>query len=76
MTLFMVPSMYLIAERLKRPMRRHFGGKWISFMGIPPLTFIFILLVFWTMIRHALEVARRKRKLGTAAGKTWLGSWF
>jgi multidrug efflux pump subunit AcrB len=76
MTLFMVPSMYLIAERLKRPMRRHFGGTWISFMAIPPLTIIFIFLVFWTMIRHAVEVARRKRKLGEAVGKTWLGSWF
>ncbi|UAY52184.1 efflux RND transporter permease subunit [Ferruginibacter albus] len=31
MTLVIVPSMYLIGERLKRPMRRMFGGKWISF---------------------------------------------
>ena len=29
MTLVMVPAMYLIAERLRRPMRRMFGGKWI-----------------------------------------------
>ncbi|MGN7783510.1 efflux RND transporter permease subunit [Niabella sp. 22666] len=34
MTLFMVPSMYLIAERLKRPMTRIFNGKWISFGAI------------------------------------------
>ena len=27
MTLFIVPAMYIIAERLRRPMRRHFGGK-------------------------------------------------
>ncbi|MET0299582.1 MAG: efflux RND transporter permease subunit, partial [Flavitalea sp.] len=33
MTLIIVPSMYLIAERLKRPMRRQFGGKWISMLG-------------------------------------------
>jgi ABC-type Fe3+ transport system permease subunit len=39
MTLIMVPSMYLIAERLRRPMQRMFGGKWISFMGIPPMIF-------------------------------------
>jgi multidrug efflux pump len=30
MTLIIVPAMYLIAERLKRPMRRMFGGRWIS----------------------------------------------
>jgi multidrug efflux pump subunit AcrB len=30
MTLVIVPSMYLIAERLRRPMRRMYGGKWIS----------------------------------------------
>lgn len=34
MTLFMVPSMYLIAERLKRPMTKMYGGKWISFGAI------------------------------------------
>jgi multidrug efflux pump len=76
MTLFMVPSMYLIAERLRRPMRRHFGGKWISFLGIPPFTIIFILLVFVTIILHSYEVARRRRKLRGAAGETWIRSWF
>src|SRR5215216_5459501 len=38
MTLVIVPSMYLIAERLRRPMRSVYGGKWISMLGIPPLT--------------------------------------
>ena len=76
MTLFMVPSMYLIAERLRRPMRRHFGGKWISFLGIPPFTFIFILLMFWTMIVHSFEVARRRRKLNGKVGEAWIRSWF
>jgi multidrug efflux pump subunit AcrB len=42
MTLVIVPAMYLIAERLKRPMRRQFGGTWISMLGIPPLTLLFI----------------------------------
>ena len=60
MTLFMVPSMYLISERLRRPMRRHWGGKWISFLGIPPFTIIFLLLVFITIIRHSFEVAGRR----------------
>jgi multidrug efflux pump len=76
MTLFMVPSMYLIAERLRRPMRRHFGGKWISFLGIPPFTIIFIVLMFYTIIVHGFEKARRKRKLVGKASETWIGSWF
>jgi multidrug efflux pump len=49
MTLFMVPSMYLIAERLRRPMRKMYGGKWISFLGIPPFTPIFLYLVMVTL---------------------------
>ncbi|HWK06408.1 MAG TPA: efflux RND transporter permease subunit [Puia sp.] len=76
MTLFMVPSMYLIAERLKRPMRRHFGGKWISFLGIPPFTFLFIFLVFWTMISHSVEVAKRRRRARNRVDETWIRSWF
>jgi Cu/Ag efflux pump CusA len=78
MTLFMVPSMYLISERLRRPMRRHWGGKWISFLGIPPFTIIFLLLVFITIIRHSIEVAgRRRRQLSRpGANETWIRSWF
>jgi multidrug efflux pump subunit AcrB len=76
MTLIMVPSMYLIAERLKRPMRRQFGGKWISLLGIPPLTILFIPLMFVTMFIHRAQVTRRKRKLGNKVGEKWTGSWF
>lgn len=76
MTLVMVPSMYLIAERLRRPMRRQFGGKWISMMGIPPLTILFIPLMFVTMFIHKAQVKRRKRKLGNKVGEKWTGSWF
>ncbi|HLZ89378.1 MAG TPA: efflux RND transporter permease subunit, partial [Puia sp.] len=78
MTLFMVPSMYLLAERLKRPMRRHWGGKWISFLGIPPFTIIFLLLVLITIFRHSYEVARRRRRLQgrPGASETWIRSWF
>jgi hypothetical protein len=64
----------LIAERLKRPMRRHFGGKWISMLGIPPLTFIFIPLMFVTTWIQRKNVARRKAKNDTDA--TFNGSWF
>jgi len=76
MTLFMVPSMYLIAERLKRPMRRHWGGKWISFLGIPPLTVLFLILMLVTVVRHSFEKAKRRRKLGGKVGEAWIGSWF
>ena len=78
MTLLIVPAMYLIAERLRRPMRRMYGGKWISMLGIPPLTFVFIPLMFVTMIRHRREVARRRRKLGKDenVNEAFLGSWL
>src|SRR5262249_18882875 len=50
MTLVIVPAMYLISERLRRPMRRMYGGKWISIMGIPPLSIIFLFLMIVTSI--------------------------
>jgi multidrug efflux pump subunit AcrB len=76
MTLFIVPGMYLIAERLKRPMRRHFGGKWISFLGIPPLTFIFIPLMFVTVYLHKKNVKRRQANNNANGDSTINGSWF
>jgi multidrug efflux pump len=77
MTLLIVPSMYLIAERLRRPMRNMYGGKWISMLGIPPLTLVFIPLMVVTMLRHRRDVARRRRKYkGTDVGETFIGSWL
>ncbi|MEO6681338.1 MAG: efflux RND transporter permease subunit [Ginsengibacter sp.] len=76
MTLILVPGMYLIAERLRRPMRRQFGGKWISLMGIPPLIFLFIPLMFVSMFIHNAQVKRRRRKLGNKVGERWIDSWF
>jgi multidrug efflux pump len=76
MTLLMVPAMYLIAERLKRPMRNMYGGKWISMMGIPPLTLLFIPLMIITAIRHRRDVERRRRRLGNNASETFIGSWL
>jgi multidrug efflux pump len=78
MTLLMVPAMYIIAERLKRPMRTMYGGKWISMLGIPPLTPAFILLMIGTVIRHRSDVARRRRKLGNSstANEAFIGSWL
>jgi multidrug efflux pump subunit AcrB len=76
MTLIMVPGMYLIAERLRRPMRRMYGGKWVSLMGIPPLILLFMPMMIATAIKHTYEVLRRKRKLGKNADETWVRSWF
>jgi multidrug efflux pump subunit AcrB len=76
MTLFIVPGMYIIAERLKRPMRRHFGGKWISFLGIPPLTFIFIPFMFVTVYLHKKNVKRRVGKNNANGDEIINGSWF
>jgi multidrug efflux pump subunit AcrB len=76
MTLVIVPAMYLIAERLKRPMRRHYGGTWISMLGIPPLTLLFIPLMIITLIRHRMEVNRRFKRLQGKASETWIRSWF
>ncbi|WP_300596878.1 efflux RND transporter permease subunit [Niabella sp.] len=79
MTLVMVPSMYLIAERLKRPMRNTFGGKWISFLGIPPAIFLFIPLMLFTMFRQRRKVARRRNRLAgqkNTVNEAYIGSWF
>jgi multidrug efflux pump subunit AcrB len=75
MTLIIVPSMYLIAERLRRPMRKMFGGTWISFLGMPPFTFIFLFLMVAAMIKQKIKVKARKNKLQNA-GETFVGSWF
>jgi len=92
MTLLIVPGMYLIGERLKRPMRRIYGGKWVSMAGLLPLAslafisnpmlMLFVILIFpgmiiFTMIKHRRDVRRRRRKLNnTNVNKSFIGSWF
>jgi multidrug efflux pump subunit AcrB len=78
MTLVIVPSMYLIAERLRRPMRRMFGGKWVSMLGIPPFTIIFMFMMMATSAYHSwVEVPRRRRKLaGQKVNNAFIKSWF
>jgi multidrug efflux pump len=47
LTLVMVPSMYIIAERLKRPMQRFYGTKFIAILGfLGPFFFIFVFIMF------------------------------
>jgi multidrug efflux pump subunit AcrB len=47
MTLLLVPSMYIISERLRRPMTKFYGTKWISLLGFfGPFYFIFVGIMF------------------------------
>ncbi len=47
LTLVMVPSMYLIAERLRRPMEQFYGTKYIAMLGFTgPLFFIFVGIMY------------------------------
>jgi len=47
LTLMMVPSMYLISERLRRPMSRFYGTKWVALLGfLGPFFFIFVGIMF------------------------------
>ncbi|MCB9264257.1 MAG: efflux RND transporter permease subunit [Lewinellaceae bacterium] len=51
LTLLMIPSMYLIAERLKRPMEKFYGTRFVALLGfLGPLFFLFVgfmYLVRW-----------------------------
>ena len=47
LTLMMVPSMYLISERLRRPMTKFYGTKWVAVFGfLGPFFFIFVGIMF------------------------------
>ena len=78
LTLIMVPGMYLIYERLKRPMRRTYGGRWISFMGMPPFTFVLGVFMIISSFIQKRRVERRRRKLADDdnVNEAFIGSWF
>jgi len=47
LTLVMVPSMYLIAERLRRPMEKFYGTKYVALFGFTgPFFFLFVLIMY------------------------------
>lgn len=47
LTLVMVPSMYLISERLRRPMERFYGTKFVALLGFTgPLFFLLVGIMF------------------------------
>jgi multidrug efflux pump subunit AcrB len=47
MTLIMVPGLYILAERLRRPMAKFYNGRWIAIFGFfGPLFFILTGLMY------------------------------
>ena len=47
LTLVMVPSMYVIAERLRRPMEKFYGTKYVALFGFTgPFFFIFVGIMY------------------------------
>jgi multidrug efflux pump subunit AcrB len=47
LTLMMVPSMYVISERLRRPMDKFYGTKYVALFGFTgPLFFIFVGIMY------------------------------
>ena len=47
MTLLMVPSMYLLSERLRRPMSKFYGTKWVALLGFTGPLFFVLVLIMW-----------------------------
>ena len=47
MTLLIVPGMYIISERLRRPMAHFYGTKWVALLGfLFPLFFVMVGIMF------------------------------
>jgi len=47
LTLVMVPSMYLISERLRRPMIKFYGTRFVALFGLTgPLFFLFVAFMY------------------------------
>lgn len=48
LTLLMIPSMYIMAERLRRPMKRFYGTKFIALLGfLGPFFFLFAGIMYF-----------------------------
>jgi multidrug efflux pump subunit AcrB len=64
LTLIMVPSMYLIAERLKRPMSGFYGTKFIALLGFTgPLFFIFAGIMYLVKLIQGKKVWLGKNRM-------------
>jgi multidrug efflux pump subunit AcrB len=63
LTLIMVPSMYVIAERLKRPMGKFYGTKYIALLGFAgPFFFIFVGIMYLVRALQGKKVWLGKMK--------------
>ena len=63
LTLMMVPSMYLIAERLRRPMDKFYGTKYVAIFGFTgPLFFIFVGIMYLVKAVQGKKVWNGKQK--------------
>lgn len=47
MTLLLVPAMYLVSERLRRPMAKFYGTKWVALLGFTGPVFFLLIFVMW-----------------------------
>ncbi|MEO7923391.1 MAG: efflux RND transporter permease subunit [Chitinophagaceae bacterium] len=66
LTLVMVPSMYLIAERLKRPMENFYGTKFIALLGFAgPFFFIFVGIMYLVRRLQGKKIWLGKQKPAT-----------
>ena len=63
LTLIMVPSMYLIAERLRRPMEKFYGTRYVALIGfLGPLFFAFVGIMYLVRAIQGKKVWNGKLK--------------
>ena len=56
--------MYIIAERLRRPMRRQYGGKWISMSGYTSIYFYIYAIDAGYDVYSSCTGSKKKKKDG------------
>jgi multidrug efflux pump len=70
LTLIMVPSMYLIAERLRRPMEKFYGTRYVALFGFTgPFFFIFVGIMYLVKRIKGQKVWNGKLKENTILTK-------
>ncbi len=70
LTLIMVPSMYLIAERLRRPMEKFYGTRYVAIFGFTgPFFFLFVGIMYLVKRLQGKKVWNGKLKENTALTK-------
>ena len=70
LTLLMVPSMYIISERLRRPMEKFYGTKYIALLGfLGPFFFLFVGIMYLVRRIQGKKVWTGKLKPAVATRK-------